>query len=94
MRDQLGVVLIENLKGDVSVELFSNPDAIQPTIDEMVGKPGDEPTRLTFLKLYYKDGVFTTEAITRDLPFVNPVPKPDGFLVGEGPIMFKKEESV
>lgn len=92
MRDELGVLLVEDGKG-IAVQLFSDPEAMQPAIDEMKGKPSDKPSRITWFNLHYKDGDVRCEVKTRDLPI--PVgEKPDGYMIGEGPVRFNKEEDV
>ena len=93
MRGKLGVLLVEDCKGEISVQLYSEPEKVEAAFVELKGKPHDKPSRATYLQLWYENGKVATKAEFRDLPV--PIPEsPDGFRIGEGPIVFPKEEKL
>lgn len=90
MLDKLGIVLMEESNGGVGVQLYADPDAMQSVVDDLKGKPYDKPSRMTYIKLYYKDGKVEAKVESKDLP-VPQEEKADGFVLGQGPIMFKED---
>lgn len=93
MKDKLGVLLMEEEDGNISVQLFSDPDKAGESFDNLNGRQGQKPQRATFIKLDYANA--TTTGVSKDLP-VPPTPideRPDGYRIGEGPVKFDKEQS-
>ena len=91
MRDKLGVLLMEDHKGEMAVQLFSEPEKVAEAFKELKGKPHDKPSRATYLKIWYENGKARVEAESRDLPMI-PDESPDGIRLGEGPITLPKDE--
>ena len=88
MRDELGVLLVEDSDG-VSVQLFADPAAAAGTFEELKGRPGEPRRRATFLGLRWTDTpaglrfeVYNSQA--RDIP-VPLAQQPDSWVLGEGP---------
>jgi hypothetical protein len=95
MREELGVLLMENQAGEVAVQLFSEVKGVEAAFDDLSGSPADKPSRATFISLEYdKDGKFRVSKVSsKILPIIEPVDnKPDGFVLGQGPVKFEKEE--
>jgi len=93
MRKELGVLLIEDEKGGISVQLFSEIDGPEKAFLNLTGNPGDKPTRATWVALRYvgKDSVQQTVK-SKDLPSIEDINAiPDGYVLGEGPVTFKKD---
>lgn len=98
MRKEIGVLLVEQENGDLAVQLFAEIKGVDEAFKNLNGKPGDKPSRATLLSLFY----FGDEARGLDinvngdvkmLPVLEPLDKkPDGYVLGEGPVMFPKEE--
>jgi len=88
MRDKLGVLLMEDSKGEISVQLFAGPEKLGEAFAELKGHPGEPSRRATMMKIQYKGG-FKVESETRDLPVPFEEP-PDGFRLGKGPIKLEK----
>jgi hypothetical protein len=92
MRKEIGVLLMEDEKGEIGVQLFSEIAGSSSAFDNLSGKPGDKPTRATFLAVRY-DGYLNVEAKVKNLPIVESVEDmPDGYIMGEGPVHFPKDE--
>lgn len=89
MKDKLGIILMEEADGKIAVQLFTDPVAIKDSFDNMKGKPGQNPQRVTLIHLEYAEGkVKEVKAWAKDLP-VLPVPveeMPDAWKLGEGPV--------
>ena len=86
MLDKLGILLVEESNGRVAVQLYADPEAMAPIIKEMNGKLTDDPKRVTYLKLKYKEG--KVEIYGGDAKMI-PVPiedGPDGIQLGVGPV--------
>ena len=91
MREKLGVLLMEDSKGDISVQLYSEPEKVAEAFKELKGKPHDKPSRATYLQLWYEEDGVRVKSEARDLPV--PIEEsPDGFRIGEGPIILSKEK--
>lgn len=91
MRNELGVLLIEDSNGEISVQLFSKPDGVDAMFDNLNGKVTDKPSRATYCKLFYAGGRIHVVAEFKDLPVVKG-DRSDGYLIGEGPINLDKGE--
>ena len=87
MRDKLGVLLMEEEDGSVSVQLYSDPDKFVDSFNNMMGKIGQKPQRATLVKLYFEPTV-TMQILSKMLPVQQPSKDqlPDGWKLGEGPI--------
>jgi hypothetical protein len=91
MREQLGVLVVEEADGKVAVQLFERPDKAKESFDQLKGKPGDSPSRATFISLDFEGRKADVES--RDLPVEEDRENaPDGYKLGEGPIWFDKEK--
>ena len=93
MRDKLGIMLVEEANGQIGVQLFADPDKVRESFDNMVGKLGQSPQRVTFLALKYEqkeNGLVLSlgDFRAKDLPMPE-VPiseRPDAWRLGEGPV--------
>lgn len=96
MRNQMGMMVVEDQKGEVAVQLFAEADGPFKAFDGLVGNPADLPSRATYISLKYgEDGKLEVSAKSKMLPVVEPVSKrPDGFVLGEGPVKFDDEKIV
>jgi hypothetical protein len=94
MRDKIGIFLREKEDGSIDVQLFADPVKLAEMFKNLKGNIGEEPTRATMLALTFEDGKAVVEAESKDLP-VEPVPaeeRPDGIVLGKGPIHLPKKE--
>ena len=87
MKDKLGVLLMEDFKGDFSVQLYTEPEKVVDAFRELKGKPHDKTSRATYLQLWYENGEVKVKVEYRDLPVVGG-DIPDGYRIGEGPFNF------
>ena len=85
MRDELGVLLVEDEKGEVSVQLFADPTKAREIFQQLTG---DKQLRATFLVVDWKKK--SVEARAKELPVSLEGERPDGWKVGVGPIFFVK----
>jgi hypothetical protein len=85
MRDELGVLLVEDEKGEVSVQLFADPAKAREVFQQLTD---DKRLRATFLVVDWKKK--SVEALTKELPESLEGERPDGWKVGVGPIFFVK----
>ena len=81
MRDELGVLLVEDEKGEVSVQLFADPVKAREIFQQLTDA---RRLRATFLVVNWKGK--TVEALARELPVSLEGERPDGWKVGVGPI--------
>lgn len=96
MRKELGVLLIEDDKGEVAVQLFAEVLSVEQAFRDLVGSPADKPKRATLVTLRYgEDGEAKVATLSKMLPVIESVEdKPDGYVLGEGPVRFKKDSSI
>lgn len=87
MRDDIWLVLTEDGNGGIGVQAFDK-DPVESYVN-MNGVIGDSPSRATLIHLAFKKR--QVMAMSKDLP-VGLGDKPDGWMLGEGPVYFKKEE--
>lgn len=94
MREKLGILVVEDERGQVGIQVFAETKSVEEAFDNLSGKPGDKPSRATFLSIdYLSDGNTTVVAKSKMLPDVVPLEEiPDGFVLGQGPIKFPEEE--
>ena len=93
MRKELGVLLMEDDKGEVAVQLVAELPSVEGAFHNLTGKVGDKSSRATLISLKYRENGIVSEVISRTklLPVVVPVEdKPDGFVLGSGPVNFEK----
>lgn len=83
MREKLGVVLMEDDDGKVSVQLFENPAAAREGVEQLNGKPGEPKRRATFVGLSFGESV-SVEVLSKEIP-TDRSETPDYHVVGEGP---------
>lgn len=89
MRPKLGVLLMEDENGAISVHLYQDPNELKESFDNLKGKPGDKPQRLTMLSLDYNGDA--VEASTKLLPVLpDKSDEPDMYVLGKGPAKFKE----
>jgi hypothetical protein len=82
MRDELGVLIVEEADGKVGVQLFSDPTSAKESFDNLVGEPGQKPQRVRFLKVIDKTG--QAEVWVKDLPIVvAETDRKDHYIIGE-----------
>ena len=84
MRNNLGLLLVEEPDGRVAVELFKRPEPALRAFDELAGTPGDAPSRATFLVVDWDQGE-VSEMRVRQLP-ARRGKDPWGWKLGEGPV--------
>ena len=83
MRDKLGVLLVEDEAGGISVQLFADPKAAGESFKELRGRTGDKPSRATFVGIAWSS-TCASHVESKMLP--EPVLEAsDGWVVGEGP---------
>jgi len=91
MREELGVLLMENESGDISVQLYANATEARKSFEQLAGRLGDPPSRATFLELDYK--AKSVKADCKNLPVrTNKDETPDAWVIGQGPINFPEGE--
>lgn len=96
MRSELGVLLVEDDKGEVAVQLFAEVLSVERAFRELVGSPAEKPKRATLVTLRYgEDGEVQVSTLSKMLSVIESVEdKPDGYMLGEGPVKFKKDASI
>jgi len=92
MRSKLGILLVEDECGQVSVQLFADGKGVEDAFNNLTGRVGDPPSRATLLMVDYLSENSTRVSV-KMLPVVVPVEEiPDGFVLGSGPVKFPNEE--
>jgi hypothetical protein len=92
MREELAVILHEDEKGVVTVQLHAATAHAETSFKNLHGKLSDPPSRVTLVSIDYKGNTSVTKA--KDLPVEDP-PKedmPDGIVLGKGSIWLDKEK--
>jgi hypothetical protein len=92
MRKELGVLLMEDESGEISVQLFAEVVGVEKAFKNLAGSPADPPRRATLVSIRYgEDGEAQIASLTKLLPFMESVEnRPDGYVLGSGPINFPK----
>lgn len=89
VRNEIGLILMENEEGNVSVHLYDKKGRAEAAFGEMAGSPGDPKIRATLVSVDYDGSAATISS--KDLP--NPqIDGHDAWVLGKGPIDFSKEE--
>jgi len=93
MRKELGVLLMEDENGEVAVQLFAKVSEVEKAFIDLKGSPANKPSRATLVSLKFpEDGVVQVVTTTKVLPIIESVEnRPDGYVLGEGPVRFPKE---
>ena len=94
MRKKMAIFLMEDGDGPVAVQLYEDPAVLAGLFGNLAGKPGDKPSRATMISLEFEGGQVSVVANSKELP-VPMVPedeRPDGLLLGGGPIFLPKEK--
>jgi hypothetical protein len=88
VRPKLGVLLMEDENGAVSVQLFQDTKLAKESFDNLTGRAGDPPSRATMLSLDYEGS--EVDATTKNLPLLKDrSDEPDMHVLGTGPVKFK-----
>ena len=92
MRSQLGVLLMEDRNGEVTVQLFAEVSSASRAYDNLMGQPEDPDRRATFIGLNFAGEKVDAQIVkTKMLPIIESVEdRPDGFVLGKGPVKFEK----
>jgi len=90
MRNEMCLLLIEDENGDIAVQLFAEITDVQKAFFNLNGSTADKPRRATLVSLSYSgDDVVNVAAITKIFPKIESIEdRPDGFILGEGPVKF------
>jgi hypothetical protein len=93
MRTEIGVLLMEETDGSVAVQLFAETTVAERVFGNLKGHPGDPRRRATLLTLKYgEDGKVEVGSQARMTPVIETTEsRPDGYVIGEGPVNFPKE---
>jgi hypothetical protein len=91
MRARLGILLVEDDKGGIAVQLFEKPESLSESFDQFKGRIGDKPARATMLALEWSEPskLVLSDFRTKELP--EKVETPWGWRIGSGP-MVKPED--
>ena len=92
MRKEIGVLLMEDESGEVAVQLFSDVKGSEVAFKDLRGSPADPQRRATLISLRYGgDGEVEVASLVKELPVFESVEgRPDGYVIGEGPVHFPK----
>ena len=93
MRDELGILLMEEASGEVAVQLFAELKGVEVAYGNLAGSPGDSIRRATLILLKWgESGSKEVVVKSKMLPVVVSIEdRPDGYVLGEGPRIFSKE---
>jgi hypothetical protein len=97
MRDKIGLFMLEDEDGEVSIQLYADTKQLKSTFANLVRLESNKSARATMVCLDFGDGQPKVDAVSKDLP-VESVPadeRPDGIVLGKGPLFLpdeKKEE--
>ena len=92
MKEKLGVILVEDAEGLVSVQLFEKPDSAEESFDNLVKLDGNKGGRGTFIRLDYKGNKIYAKAKNLPVEEISRDEQPDGIVLGEGPLWLDKKE--
>ena len=93
MRNELGILLIEDETGEIAIQLFAEFDVVKQAFCNLNGSLADKPRRATLVSLSYSgDDNVNVAAITKIFPKIeSKEDRTDGYLLGEGPVKFEKQ---
>jgi hypothetical protein len=90
MLSKLGILLVEDENGQVSVQLFGEPDKGREQFRQLKAIIGQNPFRATFLDVDWNGK--SVQGESRNLPDLEEAKdRPDGWKIGSGPIYFPKD---
>jgi len=94
MREDVGVLLVEDDKGEISVQLFANSKILESWFENLNGRVSEPKKRATLLSLRYEnDKVVDVKSKSKIFPYIESVEdRPDGYVLGEGPVFFNKQK--
>ena len=94
MRDKIGLFMLEDEKGEVSIQLYADVEKLKAVFPNLVRLENNEPARATMLCLEFGDGEPVVTASSKNLPVeLEPADeRPDGIVLGEGPLFLPKEK--
>ena len=94
MREQLGILLMEDQGEEISVQLFSDVKNLETLFKNMTGSPSDPSRRATIILMQYDTtGKLQVTATVKTLPIIELAEnQPDGYVLGKGPVHFKKPD--
>ena len=93
MRQKLSLMIMEGPDEKIAVEIYKDGPKALEAFSNLAGKPGDSPSRATFLLLDQEKGTVVHHE-KKDLPIVkNPEEEPWGHRLGVGAIDKPEEES-
>ena len=87
VRSKIGILLMEDEDGTMSVQLFQSPDKMLDSYNQLSGSPGGKSQRATMLNLDY-DGtkvVVDSKMLPDEVDLKN---RPDMHVLGHGPAKF------
>jgi hypothetical protein len=80
------MVLMEDKDGKISIEMYADPVRGKELYDTLSGKPGDPPSRATYLTIDWVEGL-SISGDSKVLPVIrDPLKEPWGIELGVGPI--------
>jgi hypothetical protein len=86
MRDKLSILIMEGPDDKLAVEIYKDGPKALEAFSSLVGKPGDPPSRATFLHLDQNSEKIIHHEV-RNLPIVpDPDDEPWGYELGVGPM--------
>ena len=93
MRDKIGLFMLEDEEGKVSIQLYADIERLKEAFSNLVRLESNQSARATIVCLEFRDGVTVETAESKNLP-VEQVPaneRPDGIVLGEGPLFLPRE---
>ena len=84
MKNMLGILLMEEENGTITVQYYTSPDKALASFSNLAGQLGQKSQRATFLKIDYEKDV--VEMFVKKLPSPELMEKLDGYRLGEGPV--------
>jgi hypothetical protein len=94
MRDKIGLFILEDDKGEVSIQLYADTEQLKAVFPNLVRLESNQAARATMLCLEFEGGEPKVTVESKSLP-VESVPvedRPDGIVLGKGPLFLPKED--
>lgn len=90
MREEIGVLLIEDENCEIAVQLFSKADDVRNMFKNLNGSPAEKPKRATLISIRYNDGKAVVSSDIKIFPSIESLEgRTDGYVLGDGPVTFK-----